>query len=61
MLAATVDAAERAVAKTPSLLPILREAHVVDSGGQGLFRLFQGALEAARGRPGRRVGARPRA
>ncbi len=50
VLAATVDAAERAVAKTPSLLPILREAHVVDSGGQGLLRLFQGALEAARGR-----------
>ncbi len=50
VLAATVDAAERAVAKTPSLLPILREAHVVDSGGQGLFRLFQGALEASRGR-----------
>ena len=51
VLAATVDAAERAVAKTPSLLPILREAHVVDSGGQGLLRLFQGALAAARGRP----------
>ena len=49
VLAATVDAAERAVAKTPSLLPILREAHVVDSGGQGLYRLFQGALDAARG------------
>jgi DAK2 domain fusion protein YloV len=52
VLAAVVDAAEKSVAKTPSLLPILREAHVVDSGGQGLFRLFQGALEAARGRPG---------
>ncbi len=51
VLAATLEAAERAVAKTPSLLPILREAHVVDSGGQGLFRLFQGALGAARGRP----------
>jgi DAK2 domain fusion protein YloV len=51
VLAATVDAAERAVAKTPSLLPILREAHVVDSGGQGLVRLFQGALQASRGRP----------
>ncbi len=51
VLAATVDAAERAVARTPSLLPVLREAHVVDSGGQGLFRLFQGALAAARGRP----------
>jgi uncharacterized protein len=52
VLAAVVDAAEKSVAKTPSLLPILREAHVVDSGGQGLFRLFQGALEAARGRSG---------
>jgi fatty acid kinase len=51
VLAATVEAAERAVAKTPSLLPILREAHVVDSGGQGLLRLFQGALAAARGHP----------
>jgi DAK2 domain fusion protein YloV len=59
VLAATVDAAERAVAKTPSLLPILREAHVVDSGGQGLFRLFQGALDVARrgvaAEPGARV------
>ena len=51
VLAATVEAAARAVAKTPSLLPILREAHVVDSGGQGLLRLFEGALDAARGRP----------
>jgi hypothetical protein len=60
VLAATVEAAERAVAKTPSLLPILREAHVVDAGGQGLFRLFQGALEAARGRPvATGIGAEP--
>ena len=58
VLAAIVEAAERAVAKTPSLLPILRESNVVDAGGQGLFRLFQGALEAARGRP-LADGARP--
>ena len=58
VLAATVEAAERSVAKTPSLLPVLREAKVVDSGGQGLFRLFQGALEAARGRP-LKLGAGP--
>jgi fatty acid kinase len=44
VLGATVAAAERAVARTPSLLAILREAGVVDSGGQGLYRLFQGAL-----------------
>jgi DAK2 domain fusion protein YloV len=59
VLAATVDAAEKSVARTPSLLPILREAGVVDSGGEGLFRLFQGALmhlagqaPAADARPG---------
>lgn len=44
VLTITVEAAGNAVAKTPSLLPILREAGVVDSGGQGLYRLFQGAL-----------------
>ncbi len=44
VLTATLEAAERSVARTPSLLAILREAGVVDSGGQGLYRLFQGAL-----------------
>ena len=44
VLTVTLDAAEKSVARTPSLLPILREAGVVDSGGQGLYRLFQGAL-----------------
>jgi fatty acid kinase len=50
VLGATVAAAEKAVAKTPSLLAILREAGVVDSGGQGLYRLFQGALLHMSGR-----------
>ena len=44
VLTATLDAAERSVARTPSLLAILREAGVVDSGGMGLYRLLQGAL-----------------
>jgi DAK2 domain fusion protein YloV len=44
VLTATVNAAEKSVARTPTLLAILREAGVVDSGGQGLYRLFQGAL-----------------
>jgi len=44
VLAATLDAAEKSVARTPTLLAILREAGVVDSGGMGLYRLFQGAL-----------------
>ncbi len=43
VMGATTAAAQKAVAKTPSLLAILREAGVVDSGGQGLFRLFEGA------------------
>jgi fatty acid kinase len=43
VMGATVEAAHGAVAKTPSLLAILREAGVVDSGGQGLFRLMEGA------------------
>jgi len=43
VMGTTVDAAQQAVAKTPTLLAILKEANVVDSGGQGLFRLFEGA------------------
>jgi uncharacterized protein len=43
VMAATTTAAQRAVSKTPTLLAILREAGVVDSGGQGLFRMFEGA------------------
>jgi len=49
VLAGTVEAAEKAVARTPSLLPILREAGVVDSGGQGLLRLMEGALAFMQG------------
>ena len=62
VLGATLDAAERSVARTPSLLAILREAGVVDSGGQGLYRLFQGALLHLAGRsPAGAVRGRSRA
>ena len=62
VLGAIVNAAEAAVARTPSLLPVLREAGVVDAGGQGLYRLFQGALLHLVGRsPAGSVGARQRA
>ena len=50
VMAATVEAAERSVALTPSLLDVLREAGVVDSGGEGLYRLFEGALLHLAGR-----------
>lgn len=62
VLGATLNAAERSVAKTPTLLAILREAGVVDSGGQGLYRLFQGALlHVARKSPAGAVERRSRA
>ena len=38
-----VDAAREAVLRTPLQLPVLREAGVVDAGGQGLLTLLQGA------------------
>ena len=64
VLEATVRGAERSVARTPSLLAILREAGVVDSGGQGVFRLFQGALAHVAGqapaRPPAASGESPR-
>ncbi|MEW6033889.1 MAG: DAK2 domain-containing protein [Chloroflexota bacterium] len=49
VLAAVVDAARDSVARTPTLLPALREAGVVDAGGQGLFVVFEGALHHLRG------------
>jgi DAK2 domain fusion protein YloV len=52
VMSASVMAAEQAVARTPDLLPILRQAGVVDAGGQGLFRILEGALRhMAGGRP----------
>ena len=50
VLGGTVEAAHAAVARTPTLLAILKEAGVVDSGGQGLYRLLQGTFEYASGR-----------
>lgn len=44
ILECIVDAADRAVKRTPDLLPILKQAGVVDSGGKGLFFLFEGML-----------------
>ena len=38
------------LAATPDLLPVLKEAGVVDSGGQGLMEVLQGALDALTGK-----------
>lgn len=39
-----VDAADRSVQNTPELLPILKQAGVVDSGGKGLFFILEGMI-----------------
>ncbi|HEY7832532.1 MAG TPA: DAK2 domain-containing protein [Ktedonobacterales bacterium] len=44
-----VAAAQVAVAKTPDLLPTLKQAGVVDAGGMGLATIFEGMLRAMRG------------
>ena len=49
VMEAVVDAAGESVANTPNLLQVLREAGVVDAGGQGLYTLLEGALRYLRG------------
>jgi DAK2 domain fusion protein YloV len=49
VMEAVVNAANESVANTPTLLPVLREAGVVDAGGQGLYTIFEGALRYLRG------------
>ncbi|MET0039624.1 MAG: DAK2 domain-containing protein, partial [Dehalococcoides mccartyi] len=44
-----MNAAGESVANTPSLLPALREAGVVDAGGQGFYTILEGALHFLRG------------
>jgi DAK2 domain fusion protein YloV len=54
-LCATLDAAkiggEESLARTPELLPVLKQAGVVDAGGAGLLLLFDAALTVIDGRP----------
>lgn len=49
VLAKVVEAAEITNALTPELLPVLKEAGVVDAGGQGLVYILEGALRYLRG------------
>ncbi len=44
-----VQAADVSVRHTPELLPILKQAGVVDSGGKGLFYIFEGMLRLIKG------------
>ncbi len=47
----TLQRARAALARTPSLLPILRQAGVVDSGGQGLVYILEGMWRWMAGLP----------
>ena len=49
VMEATVSAANESVANTPTLLPVLKEAGVVDAGGQGLYTILEGTLHYLRG------------
>jgi len=49
VLEATVNAAAESVANTPMLLKVLKDAGVVDAGGQGVYTILEGALRYLRG------------
>lgn len=44
------DHAEATLEKTPDMLPVLKEAGVVDSGGQGLLEVLRGAIDGYMGK-----------
>nr|WP_264466683.1 DAK2 domain-containing protein [Bariatricus massiliensis] len=45
-----IEEAEAVLARTPDMLPVLKEAGVVDSGGQGLLEVIKGAYDAFLGK-----------
>lgn len=47
---AVVAEMESALLKTPELLPVLKQAGVVDSGGEGLMTFLRGAMDALKGK-----------
>ncbi|MFQ5615816.1 MAG: DAK2 domain-containing protein [Anaerolineales bacterium] len=49
MLEKVIEAADISVENTPELLPVLKDAGVVDSGGKGLYFIFEGMLRYING------------
>ena len=45
-----INYAQEVLEKTPEMLPVLKEAGVVDSGGQGLLEVIKGAYDAFLGK-----------
>jgi len=52
MMQEAIIAARQSVARTPDLLPILKQAGVVDAGGQGLCSILEGVWRYVRGESG---------
>lgn len=50
VLGVALQAGKAALANTPNLLPVLKQAGVVDSGGQGLVLILEGAHACLEGR-----------
>ncbi len=50
MFRQVIEHGDRVLAYTPELLPVLKEAGVVDSGGQGLMQAMKGAYSAMTGK-----------
>lgn len=46
-----VKVGDEALSRTPEMLPVLKEAGVVDSGGQGLIEIIKGIVEGLKGTP----------
>jgi DAK2 domain fusion protein YloV len=51
ILAQVILAADASVERTPDLLPVLKQAGVVDAGGKGLFYILEGMLRYIHGEP----------
>ena len=49
LLTSLIEELHRSLQHTPELLPVLKEAGVVDSGGAGLVCIFEGMLSALKG------------
>ncbi|MDO5573357.1 MAG: DAK2 domain-containing protein [bacterium] len=50
MIGAVIEHAELVLSKTPDMLPVLKQAGVVDSGGQGLLEVLKGGYDAFLGK-----------
>lgn len=45
-----IERADYVLSQTPEMLPVLKQAGVVDSGGQGLMQVMKGALDSLQGK-----------